>query len=69
MMTARLQLINALKQKKRHKLQRIVEVLQAHPDSPWAMAPKLLEKLQAACVANTATTESQDLSLKEMAHA
>lgn len=47
MMTARLQLLNALRGNKPHKVRRIVQILKQHPDSAWAMDPALLQRLDA----------------------
>lgn len=68
MMTARLQLINALKQKNSHKVQRIVQVLRRHPDSSWAMPSDLLEKLQASSPQPAALAATKPLEMKEMTH-
>ena len=68
MMTARLQLINALKQKKSHKVQRIVQVLGQHPDSSWAMSSGLLEKLKASSPPAAVQPAMVGLEPMELAH-
>ena len=68
MMTARLQLINALKQKKSHKVQRIVQVLGQHPDSFWAMSSGLLEKLKASSPPAAVQPAMVCLETMELAH-
>lgn len=68
MLTARLQLINALNEHKLHKVQRIVRVLEEHALSPWAMKPSLLEKLRRLAPASPASN-TQPLPVQEVAHA
>jgi tetratricopeptide (TPR) repeat protein len=51
MLTARLQLITALNERKTHKVQRIAQILARHAHSPWAMKSDLHEALSGAAAA------------------
>ena len=68
MMTARLQLINALKQNKPHKIERIVQILRQHPQSPWAMSPALLQDLHAWRSTSAPMAAPSQPTTEEMAH-
>ncbi len=46
MLTARLQLINAINDKKALKIARVLRTLRKYQDSSWAMSPALMEKVE-----------------------
>lgn len=69
MLTARLQLINALKDRKIEKIHRILKVLTRHQDSAWGMSAQLMQRMDAHLNPASMTTSTMPQLQQEMAHA
>jgi hypothetical protein len=70
MLTARLQLINAINDKKALKIARVLRTMRKHQDSSWAMSPALIEKVEQKLSALNLTSGSGAVQahVQEVAH-